>query len=368
MNEQDPDPGGVPLTRRQLRAAERARAQEQARVEEQARLEVAPTTQVAEDESPGESPPGTTTNSPTDPTPVSAESPAVPAPAGAPTAIDPQQALRTAEPPASRAGRDLRWAIGVGLVLGAVLVASLFIRTEGFVVLVALACGVALWELARAVRTRDIKIPLLPLLVGAAGILISAYTSGIEAMWVAFILTAGGTFVWRVLDGSGPPALRDATAAIFAAAYIPFLAGFVILMLTGSGPILVLTFIALVVANDVGGYAAGALYGKHPMAPTVSPKKSWEGVGGSILLTVTTGVALTVLALGGAWWVGVVFGLLTVVAATVGDLSESLLKRDLGVKDMGTVLPGHGGVLDRVDSILVAAPVVYVAQFLLLGT
>src|SRR5699024_5813311 len=115
-----------------------------------------------------------------------------------------REAASPPEPPASRAGRDLRWAIGVGLGLGGVLVLSLFIRPEGFVALALVACGLALWELARAVRTREIMIPLLPLLVGSAGILISAYTSGIEAMWVAFILTAGGTFIWRILDGSGP--------------------------------------------------------------------------------------------------------------------------------------------------------------------
>lgn len=230
------------------------------------------------------------------------------------------------------------------------------------------ACGLALWELARAVRTRGIMMPLLPLLVGAAGILITAYTSGVEAMWVAFMLTAGGTFIWRILDGSGPAALRDATAGIFAAAYIPFLAGFLVLMLTGDGgPWMVLTFIVLVVSNDVGGYIAGVLFGKHPMAPTVSPKKSWEGFAGSILLTVAVGVAMTVLALDGQWWAGAVLGVLTVIAATIGDLSESLLKRDLGVKDMGTLLPGHGGVLDRIDSMLIAAPVIYIAHIVLAG-
>lgn len=274
----------------------------------------------------------------------------------------------TADPKPSRAGRDLRSAIGVGVGLGALLLASLFIRPEGFVALAVVACCLALWELARAVRTREIFIPAAPLMVGAAGILISAYTSGLEAMWVAFILTAGGAFIWRVLDGSGPTALRDATAAIFAAAYVPFLAGFLLLMLTGSGPWLVLTFIVLVVSNDLGGYAAGVFLGKHPMAPTVSPKKSWEGFGGSLVLTVIAGIALTVLALGGPWWAGALIAVVTVIAATVGDLSESLLKRDLGVKDMGTLLPGHGGVLDRIDSMLIAAPVVFLAHLVLLGT
>ncbi len=282
------------------------------------------------------------------------------------TVPEPAQVIAAEQPPASRAGRNLPWAITVGLGLVAILVLSLFIRDEAFVVLAGIACVMALWEFSRAVRTRHIDLPLVPLIVGTPGILISAYLMGIEAMWVAFILTAGCVFIWQIMAGGGQGVLRDAATAIFAAAYIPFLGGFVVLMLTSGGPWLVLTFIAMVVANDVGGYVAGVLFGKHPMAPTVSPKKSWEGFGGSLVLVVIIGITLTSLALGAPWWVGAVLGGISVIAATVGDLAESLLKRDLGVKDMGTLLPGHGGILDRLDSILLAAPLVFVAQYLLL--
>ena len=261
----------------------------------------------------------------------------------------------------SRTGRNLPMAIGVGVGLGALLLGTLFIRKEAFLVFAVVACGVGLWELERAVRTRDIRIPLLPLAVGTVGMLVSAYTAGIEALLVAFILTAGGVFVWRVLDGGGLPALRDATAGIFAAAYIPFLAGFVMIMLSADdGPWRVLTFIGLVVANDVGGYAAGVFFGEHPLAPTVSPKKSWEGLAGSVVLAVAVGLVAAVLALDAPWWAGIGLGLVAVLGSTLGDLAESLLKRDLGVKDMGDLLPGHGGILDRIDSILIAAPIIFV--------
>src|SRR5699024_1283966 len=153
-----------------------------------------------------------------------------------------------------------------------------------------------------------------------------------------------------------------------AASYIPFLAGFILIMLSQSaGPERVLVFLALVVANDTGGYIAGVLYGRHPLAPTVSPKKSWEGFAGSVILAGAVGVAGALLLLDLAWYEGLLLAVVAVAAATLGDLSESLIKRDLGVKDMGSLLPGHGGILDRVDSILIAAPVVFTAMLLTLG-
>nr|WP_050761849.1 phosphatidate cytidylyltransferase [Beutenbergia cavernae] len=265
-------------------------------------------------------------------------------------------------------------AIGVGLALGAALLASLYFRKELFIVLAFAACVGALWELRQALRSRDMDIPLLPLVVGSAGMLVSAYVSGLEALLVAFVLTAGGVFVWRVLDGGGLRALRDAAAGVFAAAYVPFLAGFAVLMLAADGgEWRVLVFIALVVANDTGGFAAGVMFGAHPLAPSVSPKKSWEGAAGSLVLACAVGVGATFLTIDGfgsfgatvPWWLGLVLGAATVAAATVGDLGESLIKRDLGMKDMGAVLPGHGGILDRLDSLLVAAPVVAVTMTLL---
>ncbi len=268
-------------------------------------------------------------------------------------------------PSAPRAGRDLPIAIGVGLGLLVAVGASLLVRKEVFIGFVALACGAALWELAHAVRRRGISLPLTPLLVGTVGILVSAYTSGPEALLVAFLLTAGGVVVWRALDGSGPEALRDAATATFATAYIPFMGGFVMLMLAApDGVARVALFILLSVASDTGGYIAGVLLGKHPLAPTVSPKKTWEGMAGSLLLACAVGAIGISFALDAPWYVGVGLGVAAVLTSTLGDLSESLLKRDLELKDMGTLLPGHGGVLDRIDSMLLTAPLAYIVLLL----
>jgi phosphatidate cytidylyltransferase len=268
-------------------------------------------------------------------------------------------------PPAPRAGRDLPIAIGVGLGLLAAVGASLFFRKELFIGFVALACGAALWELAHAVRRRGISLPLVPVLVGTVGILVSAYTSGPEGLLVAFLLTSGGVVVWRALDGSGPEALRDAATATFATAYIPFMGGFVMLMLAApDGVARVALFVLLSVASDTGGYVAGVLFGRHPLAPTVSPKKTWEGMAGSLLLACAVGAVGIWFAFDAAWVVGIGLGVAAVLTSTLGDLSESLLKRDLELKDMGTLLPGHGGVLDRIDSLLLTAPLAYIVLLL----
>jgi len=260
-----------------------------------------------------------------------------------------------------RTGRDLPVAIVVGVAMLVAVVASLFIRKEAFAVVAVLCVCAGLWELAQAFTRRNIHLPLLPLLVGAVGILVSAYAAGPEALFVGFMLAVGGVGVWRVLDGSGLPALRDATAGAFAAAYLPFLGGFVMLLLAEpDGARRVMLFILLCVASDVGGYTVGVLLGRHPLAPSVSPKKTWEGLAGSVVLACVVGVVGVQIAFGGEPLVGVVLGLATVVTATLGDLAESLLKRDLELKDMGTLIPGHGGILDRLDSLVLTAPVVYV--------
>lgn len=257
-----------------------------------------------------------------------------------------------------RAGRNLPAAVAVGSGLGALVAVCLFVRKEAFVVLAAAAIVIAVWELSNAFRARRIRIPVVPVVIGSVVMLVVAFLAGAEALLVAFALTAFLVLLWRVLDGPNP--VRDVTAGVFTAAYVPFLAAFSLLLLAEpDGPYRVLAFLMVAIGSDVGGYAFGVVWGKHQLAPSVSPKKTWEGLAGSAVFAVVLGVAGVTVALDGAWWAGATLGLAIVATATVGDLSESLLKRDLGIKDMGSLLPGHGGIMDRLDSLLPAAPVGY---------
>lgn len=348
-------PVSAPMSRRERREAERRQAREAARTAE------------ATPEETHEPAPAEVSDEPEASAAVGQDEEAENHEAPAPVADGEVGDLSAPLPPG---GRNVPVAIGVGLALGLVVVASLFFwRKEAFLALAVVACGVGLWELSRAVAVREIRLPLLPLLVGTIGMMVSAYTAGVEALLVACVLTSGGAFIWRVLDGGGIPALRDATAAVFATAYVPFLAGFIALMLAADdGPWRVLTYIAICVASDTGGYVAGVFFGKTRLAPIVSPKKSWEGLIGSYVAAAGVGIGLMVGVLDGPWWAGLALGVAGVTAATLGDLAESLIKRDLGVKDMGTLLPGHGGVLDRVDSLLVAAPVAFFIFYAVLGS
>jgi phosphatidate cytidylyltransferase len=257
-------------------------------------------------------------------------------------------------------GRNLPAAIGVGLALGGLVIGTLFTFRFGFVVLLlVVVCG-AVWELVRAVGKAEAHPPLLPLLAGALAMDLLAWFRGDGALAVAFLLTALACFVWRLADGP-VGYLRDISTAVFVALYVPFLAGFAVLLaVPDDGARRVVTFIATVVCSDVGGYAAGVVFGRHPMAPTVSPAKSWEGFAGSTTACVAGGIVFLTQFFGAHWWQGALFGLAIVVTATLGDLGESMIKRDLGIKDMGSLLPGHGGLMDRLDSLLPAAAVSWV--------
>ncbi len=264
-----------------------------------------------------------------------------------------------------RAGRNLPAAVGVGVALAGLVLASLLVRKEAFVLVITAAILVALWELTGALRTKRIEVPVVPLGVGALGMLVSAFVAGEDGLLVSFALTAFGVLLWRIIDGHDG-ATRDVAAAVFVAAYVPFLAGFALLMLAmPDGALRVLTFIAVTVSNDIGGYATGVLAGRHPMAPTISPKKSWEGMAGSMVLCMVVGAATVHYLLDGSILAGLAVGAAAAITATIGDLSESLIKRDLGIKDMGNLLPGHGGIMDRLDSLLPTAPAAYLLLLLL---
>jgi phosphatidate cytidylyltransferase len=293
------------------------------------------------------------------PAPPSRPADEVPTSTAMPPSAEAEELPTTERPAGGRAGRDLRAAIGVGVGLVAVIVASLLLWRPAFLAVLTAAILVAVVELTRALRAGGFSAPLVPLLVGALVMEGLAWSRGPTGLVVGFLLTALAVLLWRL--GHGPAGyLRDAAAGVLVALYVPLLAGFAVLLLVpDDGAARVLAFIATVVASDVGGYAAGVLFGRHPMAPSISPKKSWEGMAGSVAACMLVATPFVVLALDGPWWGGLVFGAALAASATIGDLGESLIKRDLGIKDMGNLLPGHGGIMDRLDSLLPSAALAY---------
>ncbi|MFE9745671.1 phosphatidate cytidylyltransferase [Saccharothrix saharensis] len=261
---------------------------------------------------------------------------------------------------ASRAGRNLPAAIAVGVGLGAVILVALLTVRELFVGVVAIAVAVSTYELAGALRRgAGIRVGLVPVLLGGQAVVWLAWPYERGGVLGAFVVTILVCLIWRLKDGADGY-LRDVTASIFTVAYVAVFASFaVMLVVPDDGVFRVLAFLIGVVLSDTGGYVAGVLFGKHPMAPTISPKKSWEGFAGSMVAGMVGGALTVGLMLDGQWWQGVLFGAALVVTATAGDLVESLIKRDLGIKDMGTLLPGHGGLMDRMDSLLPSAVVAW---------
>jgi phosphatidate cytidylyltransferase len=263
------------------------------------------------------------------------------------------------EKPKGRTGRNLPVAIGVGAGLGGLAVLTLFTVKATFLLYAGIAVAIALAELVSALAKRDINIPWIPVAAGGAAIITCTYWLGPKDALAALGLTVIATFAWRLAGGT-TGYVKDTTAGVFAVAYLPFLGSFVAAMLVpADGPRRVLTFIILTICSDIGGYFAGISAGRHPMAPAISPKKTWEGFAGSTAACLIAGWLCVTYLLHGHPWQGVLTGAAVVLAATAGDLVESMIKRDLDIKDMGTLLPGHGGVLERLDSLLFAAPVVW---------
>lgn len=252
----------------------------------------------------------------------------------------------------SKAGRNLPAAIAVGVGLGLMVLASLFTYKWIFGIVALGAAWIAISELTQAFGRSDIRLARTPLYLGVAAIIPMAYFYGVTGQVMVFGLIVISALIWRIRRGT-EGYVKDVTATVFVAAYIPLMFGFAMLQVAAPlGPQLIVVFISLTISNDIGGYTAGVLAGKHPIAPQVSPKKSWEGLGGSALLASIVGAVLFEWLLDKPWWQGVLMALLLVVTATAGDFAESAIKRDLGVKDLGSILPGHGGLMDRLDSLL----------------
>ncbi|MET0734595.1 MAG: phosphatidate cytidylyltransferase [Microbacterium sp.] len=271
-----------------------------------------------------------------------------------------------------RTGRNLILATLIGLAIGAALVASLVFFKWVFVIFALAAAMLGMFEFGRALLTAGRRVDIVPQLVAGALLILSAFFLEPWLLWIVTFVTVAFVIVWRLVaqmvaaDGRTYGAvLGDVLTGGFLQLYVPFFASFTVILLgQDGGEWWVLAFIIVVVAADTGAYASGLMFGRTPMAPRISPKKTWEGFAGAAVASIAAGILLGLFMLGIDWWMGAIFGLLLLGTATAGDLGESMIKRDLGIKDMSSWLPGHGGVLDRLDSILPSATVALALYYL----
>lgn len=284
--------------------------------------------------------------------------------------------------PTPKAGRNLPAAIVVGLGMLIFVLGGLLFLPLGFVLIVTGFGVFGVWEIFRALEASGTRLPIIPVMTGTVAMPVAAYFGGPESLLFAMMLSSVAVLIWRSLEGAAGSA-RSIFAGVFALAWVPFFISFAVLplhTLVGETPVglwpdgvvppgawQIATLLLLVVANDTFGYLVGASLGKHPMAPKISPKKSWEGFAGSVAGATVVGVLAAIFLLDKPWWVGVVLAVGMVAAATAGDLAESMVKRELGIKDMSSILPGHGGVMDRLDSIVFASPVAYILYSIFAG-
>lgn len=274
--------------------------------------------------------------------------------------MSPQPAIETAPRKKRSAGRNLPAAIGVGVGLGALVVIGLFFAPWVLVILAAVAAAVGNWEVVHGInQKRGMGIPLIPAVITAFWLPIVAYVGG--GQWLIFAVVASILFLIACrLFGSTNGMIMSVMGSMFAMLWVPFMIALALLIFredAGSGKIFMILVMAI--GNDTWGYIAGVLWGKHPMAPKISPKKTWEGFAGSMVGSLIVGV-VSVLVLGLPWWFGMVLAIFLVITATTGDLAESMVKREIGIKDMSNILPGHGGVMDRLDSIVFCLAIGYV--------
>ena len=261
----------------------------------------------------------------------------------------------------ARAGRNLPVAIITGLLLAGVLITTLVLSRPVFVAFLLGIVTLALLELLAVLRARATR-PARPVVLAMGALLVvGAYLEGPAALSFGLLVTILASFGWYLVDRGRTEVTRNVAATVFAVVYVPFMAAHLSLVVGRADHYVgaIIGYAALVVIYDTAAYATGATIGRRPIAPQVSPNKSWEGAIGASIACLAAGAFL--LPLWEPWTLasGLVLAGATCVVAPLGDLSESMLKRDLAVKDMGSILPGHGGVLDRVDALLFMAPVLY---------
>ena len=274
-----------------------------------------------------------------------------------------------------KTGRNLIGAIVVGVFLGGLVLVSLLLIKELFMVFAAIMLGISAFELATAMLHMGRRIPRTPTVITSLVAVPVAYYFGIVPVFGVVVVGIALTAFWRYYevrtghrptDNSGLKG--DIAGAALVQTYVTLLGSFAVaLVAKPDGQWWTLAFLITVVSVDTGAYISGLNFGKHLMAPKISPKKTWEGFAGAGLFAMVAGILLSIFMLGQPWWFGVIFGVLILISATLGDLGESQLKRRIGVKDMSSWLAGHGGFLDRLDSILPSAVVTFLLYSLVMG-
>ena len=297
----------------------------------------------------------------------------------------PRARIRGKQPrsnPTPKAGRNLPAAVVVGLAMLFAVLGGLLLLPLAFVAVTTTFAIFGVWEIYRALEANGTRMPIIPVMTGTVAMPFAAYLGGIESLLFAMLLSSVAVLLWRSVESAAGSA-NSIFAGVFTLGWVPFFISFAVLPLHavgGATPLglwpggtipqgawQVAVMLLLVVSNDTFGYLVGASLGKHPMAPKISPKKSWEGFAGSIGGAMLIGILACLFVLDKPWWVGIVLAVGLVAASTAGDLAESMVKRELGIKDMSSILPGHGGVMDRLDSIVFASPAAFILYGLVAG-
>jgi phosphatidate cytidylyltransferase len=279
----------------------------------------------------------------------------------------------------AQGGRSVSKSIVVGLFLAAIFLTSILIYKEFFILFLLVSTAIGAWELSTALRIKGWYVPRVPAVVGSVIIMPATYYGGPVVQWLVSLGIVAALILWRTVHllwerrkanfQTFLRTIRDFGAAAFLVIYLPLTLSFSMLLLRRpeDGAYWVLTFVTTVALIDSAGYLLGRVFGKHKLAPGVSPKKTWEGLLASIVFGSVAAISLTVFLLQGPWWVGLILAASIILAAVFGDLAESLIKRDLGVKDMSKLLPGHGGMMDRLDSMLPASLMSYLVMVVFFG-
>ncbi len=262
-----------------------------------------------------------------------------------------------------RTGRDLILAILIGVGIGAVTLSSLLFVKWIFVIFALGVVVLGVFELGRALQHAGRRIDLAAQVIAGTALVLTGAFAELSVHWVMVFAGLALIIVWRLfaqmISTDARPyqaVVSDVWAGGLVMVYVSFLASMAMVLLRQpGGQLWIIAFLVIAVVADTSAYAAGLAFGRHPMAPRISPNKTWEGFAGAVVGATAAGVLLALFLLGVPWWTGIVFGLVILGTATAGDLGESMIKRDLGIKDMSSWLPGHGGVLDRIDSILPSA-------------